>query len=411
MTFFQKTFWPGALTVFFAAAAHAADGPTATPATAGLHAALSEDKWQQVDGAVDRGLAWIASQQTAGGRFGDYETPDSTQPAVTSLCIMAFLSRGHLPGYGPYGDALNRAVDFVISCQMEDGLFSYLAPLGAQHRPDTPVGNAVYNHAIAGLMLGEVYGHVTGPRMKQVRIALDKALAFTRALQTREKANPEDRGGWRYLRLFYMFDDSPPDSDMSVTAWQLMFLRSARNAEFNVPQVYIDNAMAYVHRSFDPDEGVFYYVLSGGQGGQFTRGLVGAGIVALSLAGEHRSPMALKAGEWLLAHPFRYFDQTFGGGGRMGGNGGDRFYYSTYYCSQAAAQLGGHYWETLFPPLADILVSAQNHDGSWPRSNGGGGGFGGGGGRNEWRIGPVYPTAMAVLSLTPGDQLLPVYQR
>ena len=79
-------------------------------------------------------------------------------------------------------------------------------------------------------MLAEVYGQAQarGPRRSDKRS--EKALQFTRVLQTRSKA-AEDRGGWRYLRV-----NGSPDSDLSVTAWQLMFLRSARNSEFDVPQ-------------------------------------------------------------------------------------------------------------------------------------------------------------------------------
>jgi len=430
-----KSILAGALAGFTTLSLVAAGVPAApaVAATPGLHAALSDLQWAELGTAVDRGLAWTATQQQSDGSFGDSLTPGSiqaaAQPALTSLAVMAYLSRGHLPGYGPYGEALNKAVDFVVSCQMPDGLFSYQTP-GPEHQRLLASGNATYNHAIAGLMLGEVYGHVTGPRMKEVRLALDKALAFTRDLQTRPKANPEDTGGWRYLRLQYGRGNSdPPDSDMSVTSWQLMFLRSARNAEFKVPQRYIEDAMNYVHRSFDGSKGIFYYVISGDQAGRYSRGLVGAGIVSLSLAGEHQSPMALAAGTWLLDHPFRTFGEQVGGGGGFGGGGrggGDNFYYSTYYCSQAAAQLGGRYWEQIFPPLAEVLLGAQTTDGSWPVI-GGGGGFGnnfggllgGGGGRRGGRgggygdaqLGRIYPTAMAILSLTPAYQLLPVYQR
>jgi hypothetical protein len=179
---------------------------------------------------------------------------------------------------------------------MQDGLFSYISPEESLTRNGAST-TGTYTHAIAGLMLGEVYGHVTGQRMKDVKLALEKALAFTRNLQTRPKANPEDLGGWRYLRLQYGRGGggNPADSDMSVTAWHLMFLRSARNAEFNVPQTYIDDAMAFVHRSFDSSEGIFYYYISGSQAFRYSRGLVGAGIVSLSLAGEHQTPMAAGA--------------------------------------------------------------------------------------------------------------------
>ena len=351
-----------------------------------LSAALSAGKWREVEDSVDRALAWIASQQAADGSF---PTLPAGQPAVTSLCVLAFLSRGHQPGLGPYGQRINRAIDFVISCQMSNGLISFQPP-GPVHQDKTASHGAVYNHAIAGLMLGEVYGHVTGQRGKDVKQAIEKALQFTRELQIRPKAYPTDKGGWRYLRL--RCDSSAPDSDLLVTAWQLMFLRSARNAEFKVPQAYIDEAMEFLHRCWDETHGIFNYALSGGEI-KSSRGIVGAGILSLSMAGQHQTRMALTAGDWLLAHPFRGFGPLVGGS--------DRFFYSTYYCSQAAAQLGGRYWEGIFPPIVEALLSSQLPNGSWPPEPGHG----------DAVFGNAYSTAMAVLSLTPPYQLLPVYQR
>ena len=40
------------------------------------------------------------------------------------------------------------------------------------------------------------------------------------------------------------------DSDLSVTGWHLMFLRSARNAGFDVPDRAIADAVAYIRRTF-----------------------------------------------------------------------------------------------------------------------------------------------------------------
>ena len=103
--------------------------------------------------------------------------------------------------------------------------------------------------------------------------------------------------------------------------------------------------------------------------------------------------MALAAGDWLLAHPYRVFGELIGTW--------DKFFYGTYYCSQAAAQLGGRYWEKFFPPLVEVLLKAQSTDGSWPPEPGGG----------VAMFGNSLTTALAVLSLTPPYQLLPVYQR
>jgi len=173
-----------------------------------------------------------------------------------------------------------------------------------------------------------------------------------------------------------------------------MFMRSAKNAEFDVPQRYVDEAIAYVRRCWDESSGVFYYTTKQGAGEKYSRGMVGAGILSLSLGGQHQTPMARAAGDWLLAHPYRRFGEIIGEA--------DQFFYSTYYCSQAMAQLGGRYWEQFFPPLADVLLSSQTADGSWPLEVDRG---------VEAVFGNAYSTAMAVLSLTPPYQLLPVYQR
>lgn len=370
---------PGAAAVGARVAAPASTEPPT------LAAVLPKARWQQVEGSVDRALAWLASQQAADGSF---PTAPAGQPAVTSLCVMAFLSRGHQPGYGPYGGQIEKAIDFVISCQMSDGLFSYATP-EAMHVHMGPSHTAAYNHAIAGLMLGEVYGHVTGQRMKNVKGAITRALQFTRRLQIRPK--PEyDKGGWRYLRIYA----SDSDSDLSVTAWQLMFLRSARNAEFEVPQQYIDEAMGFVGRCWNAGQGMFNYeVVPGAAGGRSTRGMIGAGILSLSLAGQHETAMAQRAGDWLLAHPFRALGEVIGPN--------DRSFYSMYYCSQAAMQLGGKYWQGIFPPIVNVLLASQNPGGAWPVEFSGG----------DSIFGSCYSTSMAVLALTPPYQLLPVYQR
>ena len=359
----------------------------------GLAGALPPEKWGQVENSVDRGLAWLASQQARDGSFPTHETG---QPAVTSLCVMAFLSRGHLPGFGPYGEQLNRAIDYVLSCQKEDGLLCHLAPepsfvyMGGSQ-------TATYNHAISGLMLGEAYGHVTGARARKVKKAITEALDYTRALQMRRKVHPVEAGGLRYVLVKPQGDgaDSPgrSDSDMSATAWHLMFFRSAKNAEFNVPQKYVDDGVAYVRRCWDPKLGMFHYIATADGGRAASRGTTGAGILSLSMAGEHNSAIARAAGDWLVAHPFAHYDQTIGPY--------DRFFYSIYYCSQAAAQLGGSYWEKIFPPIVDIFLAIQGPDGAFPAETM----------ESDTPFGSTYTTAMAVLSLTPAYQLLPVYQR
>jgi len=367
-----------------AARGAAAPGQPVSEATNALRTslpdALTPAQWRRMGDSVDRALAWLAAQQAADGSFPTYP---SGQPAMTSLCVLAFLSRGHQPGVGPYGERLNRAVDFVLSCQMADGLFSYQVP-GPIYEIREASHTAAYNHGIAGLMLGEVYGQVTGRRAENVKAAIEKALAFTLQFQKRPKL-AVDKGGWRYLRIL-----TAADSDISVTSWEVMFLRSAKNAEFDVPPQPVEDALAYVRRCWDPSTGMFFYALPGATYGA-SRGMTAAAIVTLSMGGQHDTPMALAAGNWLVAHPFQRPGEVMGIY--------DKFIYSAYYSSQAAAQLGGRYWEKIYPPMVEVLLSYQAANGSWPAEV------------NLVTFGDGLTTAFAVLALTPAYQLLPIYQR
>ena len=111
--------------------------------------------------------------------------------------------------------------------------------------------------------------------------------------------------------------------------------------------------------------------------------------------------MALAAGDWLLAHRYRGFGDLV--------SGRDRFFYSVYYSSQAMMQLGGRYWDQYFPTVVDALLSGQEANGSWPPEIRNTGNIVGGG--SDSMFGKVYTSALAVLSLTPPYQLLPIYQR
>jgi hypothetical protein len=240
-------------------------------------------------------------------------------------------------------------------------------------------------------MLTEVYGQVDRERSAKIAAAVNQALRLTAQLQVEPaKASAVDQGGWRYLYKPGAF--TPSDSDLSVTGWYLMFLRSAKNAQFDVPDPLVNDAVKYVERCFDTRQGGFVYGLVGVDR-YVSRGMMGAGALSLALGGKHQTEMARRVGDWLLDHPFDVYGQTTGARG-------DRFHYSAYYCSNAMAQLGGHYWRQSFPMLAKTLLDNQSPDGSWNSESG------------EDRIyGSCYPTALSVLTLTPAYQLLPIYQR
>jgi hypothetical protein len=338
---------------------------------------------------VDRALESLSRQQEGNGSFPSVVTG---QPAITSFCVLAFLSRGHQPGPSRYGKLMTRAIDYVLKSQRSDGLLNYgsiephFSEWGASQ-------TATYNHAIAGLMLSEVYGSATGEQEARIKKAIEKAVEFTCRIQREpEKRSPRDAGGWRYVTDFYRAKPRSATSDLSATGWHLMFLRSAKNAGFSIPDGAVTSALQYVEHCFDQRSGLFFYGLDPSDH-YSSRGMMGAGILSLSLGGKHQTEIAKRAGDWLLSHPFSVYGQTVGGRG-------DRFLYSAYYCSQAMAQLGGDYWKGFYPPLVKSFLQNQTTDGAWTAESGG-----------DTMFGPAYSTALAVLTLTPPFQLLPIYQR
>lgn len=353
-----------------------------------LSSALSAGDWTKVESSVDRGLEWLAGQQQVDGRF---PSEDSIQPAITSLAVMAFLSRGHVPDRGRYGSRISKAIDFVLATQRRHGEFSLL-PVEPPAAHMLPGQTSTYNHSIAGLMLGEVYGMTSGERSRKIETAINRALIYHREIQTRKKQVATDIGGWRYG-----FPDGPDaSSDMSVTGWALMFLRSARNAEFNVPKQYFDEGLDFVERCYEKDPkshvaGVFRYrpaVPDMAGPSQVTLANTASAMLTLILGGRQDRDSVATGVKWFLSRDYpRQWETGY-------------YYLSTYYSSQAMAQVGGDAWNQIFPQITRGLLQEQAKDGSWPADVSG-----------ERKFGSAYTTSLAILALTPPYQLLPIYQR
>ena len=353
---------------------------------------LSDAEWARLDGSVARALTWLAGKQQ---RDGSFPTLAHRQPGVTSLALLAFAAHGHLPGTGPYGEQLSRAVDYVLSCQKPSGILALAAPAGTTLSRNTPheLGVAAsYNHAIGSLSLSELYTIQGAERAKKLQSVIEQSLEMSLTMQNWPKQREIDRGGWRYVNRFQNID-----SDLSLTGWELMFLRSAKNAGFDVSQEPIDEAVAYIRRCFTPRYSTFNYTAV--QDDQRSRGVSGAGVLALAHAGYHNSEEALKTGDWILQHNFDRYNQieTF----TQTGHYKDRYHYSVFNCCQAMYQLGGRHWELFFPRTATTLMNNQQNDGSWPRESN----------DNEREYGDCYTTALVVLALGAPNQLLPIFQR
>ncbi len=352
---------------------------------------LNKQQWQRVDASVERALKWLAEGQNKNGSF---ETYRSGQPGVTSLCLMAFMAQGHNVGDGEYGDVLQRAVDYISAQQQANGIIARLGTRDSMISRQVPIAAGVaivYNHALSALALAEVYGQGNDKQTKGLKPIIERAIAATLSMQDWQEQTRQ-RGGWRYLTR-----TQSSHSDLSVTGWQLMFLRSARTGGFDVPADSIDEAVRYIESCFDKKHGTFSYLAGSDQ--HFTRGMAGAGILALAHAGQHDSPMATRTGDWILKNNF----DTYNGLGRFHPqqDHGDRYHYGLLTCSQAMYQLGGRYWREFYPSTVQAILANQLPNGSWPAESI----------QSDAKFGTRYTTALCVLSLSAPNQLLPIFQR
>ena len=330
----------------------------AFPGAGEVPSIMEDVKYQRAfDAAVDRGLAFLANSQAKDGSIGD-----KNMPGITSLAVMAFLARGYTPGLPPYGEVINRGIDFILTTPDAKGVM-----MGANGK--------MYSHHIGTLMLSEVSGMVDPERQTRIDITLARAIRVILDAQDIQKSESA-AGGWRY-------SPTDTDSDISLAGWALAALRSARNNGAPVPKEAIEKAVKYILRCRTQDDGFAYQ-----PGGGPNLARTGIGLLCLELAGRHRDEVTLKAGQY-ISKQFKA-DLSFGGDSCR--------YYVLYYIANGMFQLGGAEWEAFAPKLYNAVLKIQSENGSWPSSGG-----------HEPDV--KYCTSMAILALSVSYRQLPIYQR
>lgn len=303
--------------------------------------------------AAARGLAYLARRQSPQGSFGTGQYAGNI--AVSALAGLAFLSDGSTPGEGPYGENLDRLVNFVLENTSPSGFV--VVQRAAAHGP-------MYSHGFGALFLAEIYG-MTG--RAEVREKLKKAIQLIVYTQNAE-------GGWRYL------PQRTTEADLSVTICQIMALRAARNAGIFVPRSCVDKCIEYVRRSQNVDGG-FRYMLTAGPSA-FPRSA--AGVVALYSAGVYEGKDLDRGLDYLMSNCFP---------GKQSSRD-SHYFYGHYYAVQAVYQAGGDYWKKWYPAIRDELINRVTREGYWTDS-----------------ICPEYGTAMACIILQMPNGYLPIFQR
>lgn len=354
-------------------------GLAAAAASAALPAAGQEPSLRtlyvtdDIDRAVQQGVDYLIELQRSDGAIADrgYEI------AMTSLSIMSMAAIGIQPDeLTRRGRAMVRALDYILDDRHQDdqGYFG------------NRDGSRMYGQGITTLMLTEMLG--MGASLEQnERLHEAVASAIELILAAQAVPKPERlQGGWRYTPTSH-------DSDLSVSVWQLMALRSAKNDGLEVAGEAIDKALNYLGHSYTASRSPNGTWRDDVAGFSYTPGtlhptfaMTAAGLLAMQVCGRYESPLVAGAAKWLLQHSPEETDRFF--------------YYGLYYYAQGMHQAGGEFAETADEIVPSLLLEKQRSDGSWLARRG-----------EERNVGSVYSTALAVLSLSVRYHYLPIYQR
>jgi hypothetical protein len=329
--------------------------------------------------AVESSLRWLAHMQSANGHwdakaFGagrvkideqgvdrDYAGRDADS-GVTALAVLAFLGAGYTHEEGQYADTVDRALRWLISQQRSDG------NLGA----DAGHFAMNYCHAMATYAIAEAYGMQNDPTANtMLREPLLRGVRYTLNNQ-----NPD--GGWRYLK--------GQKSDISMSGWHLMALKSAEIAGVNIPK----NAKADVITFLKSRSMGTYGGLAGyREDVPPSPSMTAEALFCKQMLGMRRDNAASReAAEYLLARlPTR---DTF-----------NEYYW--YYGTLAMYQFGGDGWASWNAAIRDLLISEQRTDGDFAGSWDPIGPWAQYGGR-------IYSTALSALCLEVYYRFLPLYQ-
>lgn len=340
----------------------------------------AEGDWEitpESEEALEKGLAWLAANQGEQGNWGTNEI------GVVSMCALAFMADGHLPGRGKYGKNVEDALNFVISNAQEKS--------GLLNKKGNSSQHDMYNHGLATFVLAQAYGMYSD---EKIGLTLDRALKLISAMQC-------DDGGWRYRA-----EKADRGNDLSLCVMQAKALRSAIDSGLEIPpevtQLAIKRVRGYYHPSKgsknQPESelkkvpGQFTY--QGSANG--TTAMAAAGVVCLQEFGEYE--------DWRIEKSMDVVAQAIEKASAKKGSGQLPFTrhkaYTLYYVSQALYQVGGDYWKDGYPKLRDMLVESQYRKDQNPRYEG------------RWSGGQseAYSTAVACFVLAIPNRYLPILQ-
>lgn len=306
--------------------------------------------------AVERAMAWLATNQEADGRWdiGRHGGEQGHDVAATAFALLTFFGRSELPDRDcRYRKEVEKGLKWLLSQQDK---------ITGDMRGERPKQNAMYDHGVAALALAEGYGltkseDLYGPAQAAIDFIVDGQ-------------NAKD-GGWRY--------QPKEPGDMSVSGWMILALKSAELSGLHVPAHTFEGVRKWLQRvSGGKQGGVYGYQNSGGN----QPAMIATGYFCSQLMG--LSPNTLKA--------FETADKLTDRGVA------DNDVYYAYYGTLCAYQNQGPFWRKWHKELEDKFINAQNNDGTWTAH-----------GNHADKMGRSIVTSLVALSLQAHYRYTPFY--
>jgi hypothetical protein len=206
-----------------------------------------------------------------------------------------------------------------------------------------------------------------------------KAVGHILYMQDADEQDPESSGGWRY--------EAGEDGDTSITGWQLMALRVARDSGLTVPEDAFTTGLKFLD-SMQPNRqvGVYSYLPYS----PVTAPMTAQALLAREYSGWKRDNPILQSGVQYLLQKENLPDRK-----RF-----DLYYW--YAATQVMRHVGGKAWDKWNPLVREALLATQetsgHQAGSWKPQ-----------GFHDVSGGRLYMTALAACTLQVYYRYKPLY--
>jgi competence protein ComGC len=291
---------------------------------------LAEGGTPECEDAVVKCLNWLQSTQNPDGSW-----TKNFPVAMTGFSLLVYLGHCETPQSPEYGETVLKAITYLIDLGMKnDGRLTNL---------DADAQNWVYEHGIATYALAEAYTFCS-----QLKIVIPSLDTVTKQAGDMIMEGQTDDGGWLYKFA------SGKGGDNSVGFWQIQALKACKHSGLWPKSKFaktIGAALDWLEK-VQGEDGAIGYRSSSKQ----SPGLTGGGVLAFQMWDKGKSGPARKGIKWISENSEFEWGQESA-----------NLYYH-YYHAQAMINHGGKEWKDYNERFRDVLVKAQNPDGSWTQS-------------------------------------------